>query len=401
MFARELRSRNFLSVTAADFLARTAYQMGKAPLLPIFAASLGATDLLLGLIVSVSTVTGMVLKPLVGALSDRWGRRSWLLVGTAFFAFMPFVYRTITSPEQLFYVRIIHGMATAIYGPVTLAYVTEQAGARRAQGLGWFGLARSGGYIVGPMLAGFLLLVLEPVQVYTVIGLMGCATFVPILFLDDRRLTTEPIARRRREGLVALAGLRAGVSTGALWLAGGLEALTYVALYAMKAFLPIYALSIGINVALVGSFFAVQEAIVALAKPVAGQIGDRIGYRLAIGSGMVVIGLALPLLAAGASATHLMVLALFLGLGQALIFPSTTALVSVQIGGPYTGAGMGLLGTLQNGGKVVGPLLGGLLVAELGYGAMFALLGACLLFGAFVVTFTGRTGLAGEHVSQL
>jgi len=55
--------RNFLYVTFADFIARTAYQMGKTPLLPIFAATLGATDTLLGFIVSVSTLTGMVLKP--------------------------------------------------------------------------------------------------------------------------------------------------------------------------------------------------------------------------------------------------------------------------------------------------------------------------------------------------
>ncbi len=124
----DLRSRNFVSITVADLIARTAYQMGKTPLLPIFAASLGASDVLLGLIVSVSTFTGMVLKPIVGVLSDRWGRRSWLLIGTVFFAGMPFLYRFIQTPEQLFLIRIVHGTATAIYGPVTLAYVTEQTG---------------------------------------------------------------------------------------------------------------------------------------------------------------------------------------------------------------------------------------------------------------------------------
>ena len=119
----------------ADFLARSAYQMGKTPLLPIFAAALGASGAFLGLIVSVSTVSGLFLKPLIGVLSDRWGRRVWLLIGAGFFAFMPFLYRFIHTPEQLLVIRLAHGLATAIYGPVTLAYIAElsrsEQGSRR------------------------------------------------------------------------------------------------------------------------------------------------------------------------------------------------------------------------------------------------------------------------------
>ena len=105
------RSKPFLLLMLADFLAR-AYQMGKTPLLPIFAASLQA---FLGLIVAVSTVTGLFLKPLFGILSDRWGRRLWLLIGTGFFAFMPFLYGFIRTPNMLV-IRLAHGLATAIYG---------------------------------------------------------------------------------------------------------------------------------------------------------------------------------------------------------------------------------------------------------------------------------------------
>ena len=140
-----VRSRGFLSVTAADFLVRAAYQMGKTPLLPLFAASLGAGDVLLGFIISVSTLTGMVLKPFIGILSDRTGRRIWLLVGTAVFAGMPFVYGFVDSPDKLVLVRVAHGLATAIYGPVTLAYVAELSNSNRAERLGWFSMARNAG----------------------------------------------------------------------------------------------------------------------------------------------------------------------------------------------------------------------------------------------------------------
>ena len=149
---------------------RSAYQMGKTPLLPIFAVTLGASDALLGFIVSVSTLTGMFLKPLIGALSDRWGRRAWLLAGTAFFALMPFTYQFVDTPSQLFAVRLIHGMATAIYGPVTLAYVAELSSSRVAERLGWFGSARNAGYGIRPAAAGFVLVWMSPVTGFTAVG---------------------------------------------------------------------------------------------------------------------------------------------------------------------------------------------------------------------------------------
>ena len=69
-----------LNLAAADFIVRTAYQMGKTPLLPLFAAGLGANATFLGFIVSASTLTGMLFKPLFGMLSDRWGVGSGFLL---------------------------------------------------------------------------------------------------------------------------------------------------------------------------------------------------------------------------------------------------------------------------------------------------------------------------------
>ncbi len=383
-----MRQRNFIYITVADFLVRTAYQMGKTPLLPIFAAALGATDAFLGFIVSVSTLTGMVLKPFIGILSDRWGRRWWLIAGTAFFAGVPFLYRFVTTPEQLFALRILHGTATAIYGPVTIAYVVEQGDQRRAERLGWFGLARSGGYIVGPALAGWLLLFLEPAQVFTVSGLMCLAAFVPVWLLQE----TVPAAVRPRVALreQVRQALAAGSRTPALWLAGGLEAASYTALYASKAFLPLFALSLGINVALVGAFFAVQEAVNVIGKPYAGRLADRVGYRRAIALGMAVMGCGLPLLGAILGPVSLLALAVWIGLGQALVFAATTPLVASQTEAEHMGAGMGLLGTLENLGKVAGPIAGGLLVQALGYGAMFWVMGGMLWAGAGLVWLWSR-----------
>jgi len=394
------RSKPFLLLMLADFLARSAYQMGKTPLLPIFAASLGASGSFLGLIVSVSTITGLVLKPLFGILSDRWGRRVWLLVGAGFFAFMPFLYRFIGSPEQLLLIRLVHGLATAIYGPVTLAYIAElsrrdggRAGLSRgsaaetepsvAEDIGWFQMARSGGYIVGPALAGWLLLSLDAAAVFTIIGIISCAVFLPVLRLPETRPKTrrkfKPIFQHIRNAIGD------GGQTPAVWLTGGLEAVTFIALYTLKAFLPLYALEAGVSVALVGLYFSLNEAAHVLGKPFCGRLSDRWGYLPAISLGMLILAAALPMVRLLDQGLLFLVPAVLMGLAQALIFPAAIALVSDRISPENLGAGMGLIGMLQNFGKVAGPVLGGMSITTLGYDATLVCLGLMLALGAAVI----------------
>lgn len=371
--------------------------MGKTPLLPIFAASLGASDALLGLIVSVSTLTGMATKPLFGLLSDRMGRRLWLLIGTLIFAGVPFLYSAIETPGQLIVIRLLHGTATAIYGPVTVAYVAERGGKRKAEQLGWFGMARSGGYLVGPAVAGWLLLSLEPVAVFTLIGVLSMAAFVPVLWMgkDEPRPPERAAAKSKADmeraggkatGVGAVRGLlkrEAGLlGTPAVWLSGALEAGVFVVTYVIKAFLPIYALTAGYSTVEIGLFFSVQEGALIVLKPWGGRLGDRIGHLRAVSLGMFCLAVTLPFLLAAGGTAGLLAVAAAMGAAQALIFPATVALIAEQVPTGKVGAGMGLAGSLKNGGKVAGPVLGGLLIAGLGYSGLFWLLTGMLLAGA-------------------
>ncbi|MDE2952802.1 MAG: MFS transporter [Chloroflexota bacterium] len=403
------RSKPFLNLMLADFIARSGYQMGKTPLLPIFANALGASGAFLGAIVSVSTITGLVLKPFFGILSDRGGRRAWLLIGACFFAFMPFTYGFISNTEQLLVVRLVHGLATAIYGPVTLAYIAEISRWERgrvgslgrvdtdrrhrpgdidadpsvAEDIGWFQMARSGGYIVGPALAGGLLTVMDPAAVFTVIGLISCAVFLPVLALPN----TRPEKKQKRKPLLQHIrnAIRDGGRMPAIWLTGSLEAITFIALYTLKAFLPIYALDAGVSAALVGSFFSLQEAAHVISKPYCGRLGDRYGYLPVISLGMLVLSASLPLVDALDAGAAFLAPALMMGLAQALIFPAAIALVSHRISPEHLGAGMGLIGMMQNFGKVAGPILGGLAIQALGYEATLLCLSAALALGALVI----------------
>lgn len=378
--------RSFALLSLADLLVRSAYQMGKSPLLPIFALALGASDAYLGFIVSVSTLTGMVSKPLFGLLSDRLGRRLWLLIGTGFFTFTPFAYLFIHTPEQLLVLRLVHGLATAIYGPVTLAYLTENFPSRMAERVGWFSLARSGGYVIGPAVSGLLLLYVEPVAIFTLIGIISSLAFLPILWLPEGKRPSAAVLPKFRTQI------RQAVTTSfkspVLWLAGGIESGSYILLYAVKAFMPIYALAAGVSVAAVGGLFAMQETVHMILKPLGGRLADRLGNLPMIGLGMLLLGIGTILIGQGTSLTTLGVAALLLGTAQALIFPATIALLAGGQQATERGSMLGLLGALRNGGKVAGPVVAGSLIARFDFILTFNILGAGFLAGVGLVLLT-------------
>ncbi len=385
--------KGFWPLFGADAIVRTGYQMGKTPVLPMFAALIGAGELMIGTIVAVSTVTGMVAKPFVGALSDRWGRRLWFFAALLLFAGTPFLYRFVEAPEQLFWLRLFHGSATAIFGPVTLALVAEMDRQGRATRLGWFGIAREIGYLLAPAIAGWLLLVFEdPADLFTVIGLLSCAAFAPAAFMQFPPTPLQAGGTGRPGVLRQLVdGFRHTATRGEMWFAGMLEMTVYSVTYGLKAFLPLFVVQVaGFSWLDAGLFFTIQEAANVLTRPAGGRIGDRIGYLPAIAGGLALVALALVWLPAVSIAPSLLAVAVASGVGQGLIFPSTVAMVGTAIGAGHLGLGLGIYGTLKNLGKVAGPLAAGALLQVMPYATLFRMLAVLAVVAAIGVLLAHR-----------
>ncbi len=124
------------------------------PLLPFYAETFGASPLVIGLLFAAFSLAQLVAAPILGALSDRYGRRPVLifsLIGTV----VSFVMLAIAhSLAMLFAARIIDGLSG---GNITIARayiadVTEPE--ERARAFGFLGAAFGLGFIVGPGLAG-------------------------------------------------------------------------------------------------------------------------------------------------------------------------------------------------------------------------------------------------------
>jgi len=113
------------AIVFASLLSRLGYQMARSPVLPAFAADLGALPEFIGVIVAASTVTGVFFKLPSGALSDVLGRKRMMVLGALFFALPPFLYPFVGNPWSLLTLRFVHGFATAIFSPVAASLRRE------------------------------------------------------------------------------------------------------------------------------------------------------------------------------------------------------------------------------------------------------------------------------------
>ena len=149
-------SRSFALLCTIGVFCFISYNMVRMPVLALFAESLGASPERIGLIVSVSTLTGVFLKLPSGALSDIYGRRMLLRVGVIAFGLPPFLYPFISDLNVLTWLRLFHGLATAIFAPSALATVAELYRERRGAALGTYTACTQSGALLGPFIGGYL-----------------------------------------------------------------------------------------------------------------------------------------------------------------------------------------------------------------------------------------------------
>src|SRR6266545_1601787 len=174
----------FAAIVFASLLSRLGYQMARSPVLPTFAADLGASPEFLGVIVAASTVTGVFFKLPSGALSDVLGRRRVMILGAAFFAVPPFLYPFVQEPWSLLALRFAHGFATAIFSPVASAYVASLAETGRGARLGWFSSANDIGATAGPLVGGFVLyFTMSYSLTFVLVGGLGVLALLVVILL--------------------------------------------------------------------------------------------------------------------------------------------------------------------------------------------------------------------------
>ena len=168
------------------------------PLLPYFAKNFGANALVTGLIASAYPLAQVIAAPILGRLSDAYGRRPILLVSIAGTACALMVLGLANSLWMLFASRIIDGLTGGNIS-VAQAYMTDITSAEdRGKAFGLVGAAFGLGFILGPAAGGLLSTISYSVPAFVAAALAGINLLL-VTFVLPESLSAERRAEVRKE----------------------------------------------------------------------------------------------------------------------------------------------------------------------------------------------------------
>lgn len=362
-------TRTLAMLCTAGALAYCSYAVCRVPLLPLFARQLGADVRTVGFVVGASTMTGVLLKLPAGAWSDILGRRLLLLSGAFVFAVLPFMYLSVASIGVLIALRMLHGSATAIFGPVAAATVSDVAPAHgRATWLSTYATAQGVGQAFGPVVAGYLLAAGRFDLAFTAAGLVAIATPLIIGRLPVRRTPAPAGAAFDR----FRAGIAEVVREPLIVATSGAQAAQFMLHGTLSAFLPLFAHEVlGIAPAQLGWLFGLQMASTLAARPLVGMAADRAGRRGLIAAGLATCSAAVYMIPMAGSVQALVPAIVLYAVGVAVTTAASSAFITDLARKGRYGAAHGVFGTIYDVGDALGPVGAGLLVARVGYAHTF------------------------------
>ncbi|MCX5812925.1 MAG: MFS transporter [Proteobacteria bacterium] len=376
----------FLLLCIAGFCAIFSSTIAKSPVLPLFASYLGAEPAAVGSIAAVSAFTGVLFSIPVGMFSDRLGRRKILICSAIVFATAPFLYFFVTKLWQLALIRFYHGLATAAFGPVALAYVADLFHIERGEKMGWFSTATLLGRFMAPLAGGALIgfLVFNPSLSYDVVYMVCSAAGILALIFILKTPEPEKNIQHLRNWTETIKSLTGVISNPVILVTSSAEAAVLFAYGTFETFLPLYALKSGLNAYETGICLSAQVISLALTKPLMGRISDRHGRPPQIIIGALLGAMSIGGFALFGSFIPFVVLSILFGISMSTLTSATSAFIA-DLSRSARGSAMGILGSIMDIGHTTGPLAAGIIAGSFGYYFSFitaasVLIGVALLF---------------------
>lgn len=399
-----MRSRAFISLYIAVFVATLGISM-VSPLLPVYAEDLGATGVWLGVAFSAFAVVQTVFGPFAGRLSDRYGRKPFIIAGLLVYMIAAIGYLTASSFYQVIAFRAFSGLGTSLVFSVARAYVGDiTPKGQEGRWLGVFATADFVGFGTGPLVAGALRQFINFESVFVTMALlMGLSAFILLVWLP-RHSSAELAKRADRAAMIpapAIVPFGSAIRDRLVLAVTVHHGLISLAMGATFAFLALR-LERDLNVTpfLIGLAFATQDITGGVAQPIFGRLADRFDRRALVSIGLVVNGLFLAFL--GVAPNYVLSATLLFLMGAAGALSQVASSAIQVVAGRRTGMGTVLgLGSAANGaGIVIGSVVGGVIVDWQGLGATFILGGVVMALGAPLFLSLTR-GLATTEVDAV
>jgi len=365
----------FVLVCAAGFVMTMGMGVGDT-LVPLYAAEVGATSLVIGMIVSSFWAARTTVEVPSGLISDRVGRRKPVIAGLLLSAVGSFVCGLPVGPVGIIVARGVFGIGSALFFCTVMTLVVDLLGShRRGRSFGTWEATISAGSLLGTSVSGYVVYYLGFRGAFfgcAVLMIVSCLVFAlprSMRVVGEKPLTVGPrghrfdFLRSRTFLVVVFVGfVRFFVEQGMI-----------------RTVFPLYAnRDLGVEVPLVGVIMALRDLGFILASLGLGALSDRVGRKSLLLSGVTLTALTIYLLGVTEIFSFLSVLMFLSGFASGTVWITLPILVTESADVPSRGVAMGVFRSSFDAGAVIGPVFAMSLLTSLGIKSCFQV-GALLM----------------------
>ena len=381
-----LLSPLFLMVMLSTFAYFVAVGM-ITPTLPRYVEGpLASGNFAVGVTVGAFALTAVLLRPFVGRVSDRRGRRLLIIGGGLVVGASIVGYDLADSLGPLLIARLLTGVGEAAFYVGAATVINDIApDERRGEALSYFSLALFGGLAVGPLIGETILDAVDFTAVWWAAGASAAFAGIVGFFVTE----TRP------EG--AGAGPMKLINRGAL-LPGTVLGTNIWGLATFSAFIPLYVLQIGMG----GSrfVFALNSAIIISIRLFGARLPDKLGPRLSSRLALNGVALGFAIMAMWADPVGLFVGTVFYSIGHALLFPALMTLAINQAPVSERGAVIGTFTSFFDLFFGIGAASAGVIATLVGYNGAFGIAGVVAVGGLGLLAYMDRIGTRGRIAAE-
>ena len=350
---------------------------------PGFLQSLGADEVEIGLIVGLTAIASIAVRPSVGRAMDHRGRRPVIQFGNVVNVTVLALYLTVSQLGVWLYgVRIIHGFAEALLFTALFTYGADQVPAsRRTEGIALFGISGMLPIALGGVL-GDVVLARWDFKVFFVFVLgFGVLSLLLSLPLPESRVTGASEDRPQR--------FLASVAQRNLQPLWWITLVFSLALTAYFTFLKTFVIDTGIGS--VGLFFSAYAATAIGLRLFAAWLPDRVGPKRVLFPALVSMVLGFVVLAAASGPGAVAVAGVLCGAGHGYAFPIVMGMVVSRAAEADRGSAMAIFTGLFDVGVLLGGPAFGALIRFGSYSTMFLAAAGWMLLGGLAYALWDRS----------
>ena len=365
------------------------------PVMPVFATELGAGGLALGMIIAVFSVSRGILQPVIGNLSDRLGRKNFLVAGLFIYGLVGLLIPQAGSIFHLLLIRGFQGVGSAMIVPIGMAYMSILAPpGHEGRYQSYLNIAIFCGIGCGPVIGG---IVADLLSFEAVFYLMGVLSFGAFLLVLRNMPSQHSQSSKTAAGLLQSMGLmmQSRFTLGILLA----RFVTMIIMVPSMAFLPLLMTqTIEATGLQIGFVIACRTLVNALLQVPAGRVADRSNKILLLLIGCLWLSGVIMVIPFMQSFVMFLITYCLLGLGEAIIWPVLGAYASIEGRRRYGhGTMMGVFSLAMSGGIMTGAMLAGFSMDAWGIEFAYFVTAGTVLIGAVCAVIMIGTGARRER----